>query len=60
MRVTWRKSSFSGDGGFGGGNCVEAACLNTGYLLRDSKAPEAGQLSLSASAMAELVRSISR
>lgn len=39
---TWRKSSFSGDGGTGGGNCVEAALLPTErFALRDSKAPAA-------------------
>jgi hypothetical protein len=37
---TWRKSSFSGSGGTGGGNCVEAALLPAErFALRDSKAP---------------------
>jgi hypothetical protein len=34
---TWRKSSFSGDGGTGGGNCVEAALTSNRFALRDSK-----------------------
>lgn len=39
---TWRKSSFSGDGGTGGGDCVEAALLPAGrFALRDSKNPAA-------------------
>lgn len=39
-RLTWRKSSFSGDGGAGGGDCVEAARLDDGrFGLRDSKIP---------------------
>lgn len=35
----WRKSSFSGGGGTGGGNCVEAALLPGCFALRDSKNP---------------------
>jgi hypothetical protein len=39
---TWRKSTFSGDGGTGGGNCVEASLLPTDHFaLRDSKNPAA-------------------
>jgi hypothetical protein len=37
----WRRSSFSGDGGTGGGNCVEAALLPDRFALRDSKNPPA-------------------
>jgi Domain of unknown function (DUF397) len=38
----WRKSTFSGDGGTGGGNCVEAAVLVANrFALRDSKNPGA-------------------
>ncbi|WP_460334357.1 DUF397 domain-containing protein [Actinoallomurus acanthiterrae] len=29
-RVEWRKSSFSGGGGTGGGNCVQVATLTVG------------------------------
>jgi hypothetical protein len=37
---TWRRSSFSGSGGTGGGNCVEAALLPADrFALRDSKNP---------------------
>lgn len=39
----WRKSSYSGDGGSGGGECVEVAWLADGRIaLRDSKNPDAG------------------
>ncbi|MCT2594554.1 DUF397 domain-containing protein [Streptomyces sp. N2-109] len=39
----WRKSSFSGGGGNGGGQCVEAAALSDGRIaVRNSKQPEAG------------------
>lgn len=42
-RTTWRKSSFSGDGGVGGGNCVEVAPLMDGRIaVRNSKHPDAG------------------
>ncbi|WP_327142332.1 DUF397 domain-containing protein [Nocardia sp. NBC_01327] len=34
-RTTWRKSSFSGDGG--GGNCVEVKFSGCSVLIRDSK-----------------------
>lgn len=37
---TWRRSTFSGGGGTGGGNCVEAALLPADrFALRDSKNP---------------------
>ncbi|MBB4907002.1 DUF397 domain-containing protein [Actinophytocola algeriensis] len=37
--LVWRRSSFSGSGGTGGGNCVEAALLPADRCaLRDSKA----------------------
>nr|WP_204456791.1 DUF397 domain-containing protein [Actinokineospora baliensis] len=35
----WRKSSYSGGGGQGGGNCVELAHFPTTVAIRDSKAP---------------------
>lgn len=41
----WRKSSYSGGGGVGGGNCVEVASMADGQIaIRDSKAPKAGVL----------------
>lgn len=44
-RAEWRKSSFSGDGDIGGGNCVEIAPLPNGHIaLRNSNHPEAGVL----------------
>ncbi|MGX7829199.1 DUF397 domain-containing protein [Actinokineospora sp. 24-640] len=57
--VTWRKSTFSGSGGTGGGNCVEAARLSAGrFGLRDSKAPTGGVLVLPGSGMAALLSAI--
>ncbi|MGB9278774.1 MAG: DUF397 domain-containing protein [Pseudonocardiaceae bacterium] len=42
-RVEWRKSSFSGGGGQGGGNCVEIAALEDGRVaVRNSKQPKKG------------------
>ncbi|MCI2421712.1 DUF397 domain-containing protein [Saccharopolyspora sp. K220] len=41
----WRKSSFSGGGSNGGGQCVEAAALPDGRIaIRNSNAPEAGAI----------------
>lgn len=58
-RVTWRKSSFSGDGGTGGGDCVEAARLDGGrFGLRDSKNPSAGTLVLPHTGMSALLSDI--
>jgi uncharacterized protein DUF397 len=37
--LVWRRSSFSGSGGTGGGNCVEAAVPPGRLELRDSKNP---------------------
>lgn len=43
--AVWRKSSFSGNGGAGGGNCVELAALADGTVgLRRSRRPEDGAL----------------
>ncbi|WP_190817713.1 DUF397 domain-containing protein [Saccharopolyspora pogona] len=42
---SWRKSSYSGGGGVGGGNCVEVATLADGRVaFRDSKNPGSGFL----------------
>ncbi|MGH3929018.1 MAG: DUF397 domain-containing protein [Pseudonocardiaceae bacterium] len=44
-RAEWRKSSFSGDGDIGGGNCVEIAPLPDGRItLRNSNHPHAAVL----------------
>ncbi|WP_083921499.1 DUF397 domain-containing protein [Actinopolyspora halophila] len=44
--TSWRKSSRSGGGGTGGGNCVEVA-FGTGFTaVRDSKSPEDGVLAV--------------
>lgn len=41
--AVWRKSSFSGSGGTGGGNCVEVAALDDGYIaMRNSNNPQRG------------------
>lgn len=50
--VTWHRSSFSGAGGTGSGNCVEATRLPDGRAaLRDSKSPESGMVSFGGSGM---------
>jgi hypothetical protein len=43
----WFKSSYSGSSA---SDCVEAAKLDTGMLVRDSKDPEGPQLAFSAEA----------
>ncbi|MDU0289274.1 DUF397 domain-containing protein [Saccharothrix longispora] len=40
--TNWRKSSYSGSGGTGGGDCVEVAPHGQRYAVRDSKNPDAG------------------
>jgi hypothetical protein len=56
--LTWRKSSFSGDGGTGGGNCVEAVLLPADrFVLRDSKAP-AATLELPQASLTALLRHV--
>ncbi|WP_067489430.1 DUF397 domain-containing protein [Actinomadura hibisca] len=56
--TTWRKSSRSANSGQE--NCVELARLSDLVGVRDSKAPEAGHLSLSAESFAELVARVKR
>lgn len=56
--VTWRRSSFSGGGGTGGGNCVEAALLPADRAaVRDSKNP-AATMTLPRSGLTALVRHV--
>lgn len=47
----WRKSSYSG----AESNCVEVAFPDTVVGLRDSKNPDAGHLTVSRTAFAELI-----
>ncbi|SEF33136.1 protein of unknown function [Amycolatopsis pretoriensis] len=51
MHQTWRKSSHSGNEG----NCVEVAIERT-VGVRDSKAPAAGQLTVSRQAWSAALR----
>ena len=54
----WRKSSYSGSGGTGGGNCIEIAPLADGTIaLRNSKHPEAGTLVLTRAEMHAWIKS---
>lgn len=56
--LVWRRSSFSGDGGTGGGNCVEAALLPADRAaVRDSKNP-AAKMVLPRSGLTALVRHV--
>ncbi|RSN70401.1 DUF397 domain-containing protein [Actinomadura sp. WAC 06369] len=56
--VQWRKSSRSGSGGTGGGDCVEVAALDGRCFVRDSKAPEGPVLALTADDWRALARAI--
>ncbi|MEV4252147.1 DUF397 domain-containing protein [Spirillospora sp. NPDC049652] len=57
MANVWRKSSYSGTEQ---SECVELADLVDVVGLRDSKAPEMGHLTLSRSALAELLGSLGK
>lgn len=53
----WRKSSFSGGGGTGGGNCVEVASLPDGAIaVRNSNRPDAGAITFTAAEMAAWIK----
>jgi hypothetical protein len=56
----WRKSRHSGTGGAGGQDCVEVAALDQGRGIRDSKAPDAGHLTLSPESFAHLITRVKR
>lgn len=58
--IIWRKSSHSGGGGAGGQECIEVAQIAEGIGVRDSKAPSAGHLSLSAQSFTDLVARVKR
>ncbi|MEV3926847.1 DUF397 domain-containing protein [Actinomadura coerulea] len=50
--ITWRKSTHSDETG---GHCVELAALPYAIGIRDSKAPDAGHLTLTPRAFADLL-----
>ncbi|NDU76414.1 DUF397 domain-containing protein [Actinomadura sp. DSM 109109] len=50
--ITWRKSTHSDETG---GHCVELAALTHAVAVRDSKAPDAGHLTLTPGAFADLL-----
>ncbi|MFI0482586.1 DUF397 domain-containing protein [Actinomadura sp. 9N215] len=54
--TTWRKSARS----YECSNCVELAVLPQGIAIRDSKAPEAGLLTLTPEAFAALLNQAKR
>ncbi|MGC4952180.1 DUF397 domain-containing protein [Actinomadura citrea] len=58
MMQQWRKSSYSG--GVNDEHCVELGRLapGTGIGVRDSKAPDAGHLTLSPTQFASLINQI--
>ncbi|QFG24085.1 DUF397 domain-containing protein [Actinomadura sp. WMMB 499] len=58
MIIRWRKSSHSG--GADDEHCVELGRLARGIGVRDSKAPDAGHLTLTPSAFSTLVQRIKR
>jgi hypothetical protein len=49
--LTWRKSSYSQDGP----NCVELADAGSDVLVRDSKHPDQGHLTLARADVASLI-----
>ncbi|MBC6459174.1 DUF397 domain-containing protein [Actinomadura sp. HBU206391] len=53
--ITWRKAGRSGGGGAGSQECVEAARLDDGVGLRDSKDPDTGHLTVSPGAFGDLL-----
>jgi hypothetical protein len=54
----WRKASRSG--GFDNSDCVEVADLTGVIGIRDSKAPDAGHLRISAESFAEMLARVKR
>ncbi|WP_412519935.1 DUF397 domain-containing protein [Actinomadura madurae] len=56
----WRKSSRSGGSAGGGDGCVELAALADSIGVRDSKAPDAGHLTLSPESFAQLIAAMKR
>ncbi|MEV5412626.1 DUF397 domain-containing protein [Thermopolyspora sp. NPDC052614] len=55
VSVTWRKASSSTANG---GNCVEVGRIANSILIRDSKAPGAGHLTLSTDGFRSFVASL--
>ncbi len=53
--LRWRKSSFSESG-----NCVEVTTQDESVLIRDSKNPKGGTLSVSSSAWREFIQTVGR
>lgn len=53
----WRKASRSNASG---NECVEVAALAEGRGIRDSKAPDAGHLTLSSNTFAQLIDRVKR
>ncbi|MEV5366544.1 DUF397 domain-containing protein [Streptomyces cellulosae] len=54
----WKKSSYSGGGE--GNACVEVASRRTRIVIRDSKAPSRGPLTVPAAAFAVFVDALKR
>lgn len=57
-RAQWHKSSRSGGGGEGGGDCVEAASLDGLRLVRDSKNPSGPVLAFTPTEWATFLGSV--
>ncbi|MFE3591442.1 DUF397 domain-containing protein [Streptomyces niveus] len=56
LEVAWEKSSYSGSGG---DNCVEVAAQPHAVLVRDSKDPHVGRLTLTPTAWAAFTAHLS-
>jgi xanthine/CO dehydrogenase XdhC/CoxF family maturation factor len=55
--ITWRKSTHSDETG---GHCVELAAFPHAVAVRDSKAPDAGHLTLTPRTFADLLSRVKR
>ncbi|WP_432054586.1 DUF397 domain-containing protein [Streptomyces sp. bgisy022] len=56
--MNWRKSTYSGGGE--GNTCVEIAALTTHIVVRDSKAPARGTLSVPAPSFTRFIEYLKR
>jgi hypothetical protein len=54
LKLPWRTSSYSG----GGNDCVEVAPLDSGAVLRDTKAREMGMLTVSGKSWRALLATV--
>jgi len=56
--TAWRKSSRTGGGSGGGGNCVEVTAADNLFGVRDSKNPTKGSLMFTSHQWGNLIRGV--